>query len=373
MITEIQSKTILRKYKKVDSWFVASYGMNVYRGCLHNCAYCDGRAEGYYVEGEFGKDIQVKINAPELLTKELNPSRKRKPVRKGFIITGGGVGDAYQPAEKKYGLSRKVLEIIKHYKHPVHILTKSTLVERDIDIIKEINKQNRAIISFSFSGMDENIGKIMEPCVPSPLKRIELISKLKNEGITCGIYFMPIIPFLTDSAAQIEHIFSKAKEVGVDFIIYGAMTLKPGRQKEYFMKAVDQHNPEIKNYYGRIFLNNQWGGVNEDYYGTLNKRILDINKKYKLPLRIPPHLYNDILNENDYISVILGQIDNLLNLRGEKSPYGYAAWNISQLTEPISSIRNNLRSIKGIGAVTEKLILEILSTGTSKYLNKLLT
>ena len=92
-ITEIHAKSILRKQKKIDSWFVSRYGMNLYRGCTHNCVYCDGRAEGYYVEGEFGKDLEVKVNAVDILRRELDPARKRKPFGSGFIFMGGGVTD----------------------------------------------------------------------------------------------------------------------------------------------------------------------------------------------------------------------------------------------------------------------------------------
>ncbi len=100
-IKETEAKSILRKHKKIDSWFLSRYGMNLYRGCTHNCVYCDGRAEGYYVEGEFGKDVVVKVNAVEILKKELDPKRKRIPFKRGFILVGGGVGDSYQPIEKK--------------------------------------------------------------------------------------------------------------------------------------------------------------------------------------------------------------------------------------------------------------------------------
>lgn len=372
MIKEVEAKSLLRKYKKTDSWFIAAYGMNVYRGCAHNCTYCDGRADGYFVEGEFGKDIQVKINAPELLAKELDPTGKRKPKRRGFIVTGGGVGDAYQPAEKKYGLSRKILEIINQFNYPVHILTKSTLVERDIEIIKEINQKTRAIVSFSFSSMDDEIGKAMEPHVPAPYERLQIISSLKKEGIACGIYYMPVIPYVTDTHRQVEQVFRKGKEAGIDFIAYGAMTLKPGRQKDYFIKVLEKFKPNVLPAYENTYLNNQWGGAKNEYYKILNERILTINKKYKIPLRIPVILYSAILEENDTVSVALEQIDYLLAIRGDKSPYGFAAWNISQLPYPVSSVRKNLQSIKGVGPVTEKLILEILDTGDCLYLKKLL-
>ncbi len=128
-VKEIEAKTILRKHKKIDSWFVSRYGMNLYRGCMHNCSYCDGRAEGYYVEGEFGSDVSVKINALEVLRRELDPKRKRTPLKPGYILVGGGVGDSYQPMEEKYEFTRKTLSLLYEKKLPVHVLTKSTLVK----------------------------------------------------------------------------------------------------------------------------------------------------------------------------------------------------------------------------------------------------
>ena len=101
-IQEIEAKNILRQHKKIDSWFISRYGMKLYRGCIHNCAYCDGHSEGYYINGDFGKDIVVKTNAIHLLERELNPERKRKPFKGGFILVGGGVCDSYGPIEKKY-------------------------------------------------------------------------------------------------------------------------------------------------------------------------------------------------------------------------------------------------------------------------------
>ncbi|MCK4226157.1 hypothetical protein KAX29_04615, partial [candidate division WOR-3 bacterium] len=92
-IKEVKAKSILRKHKKIESWFISHYGMNLYRGCTHNCVYCDGRAEGYYVDGEFGQDVVVKVNAIDILQRELSPKRKRTPFKQSFIMVGGGVGD----------------------------------------------------------------------------------------------------------------------------------------------------------------------------------------------------------------------------------------------------------------------------------------
>ena len=372
MIKEVEAKSILRKHKKVDSWFVARYGMNLYRGCLHNCAYCDGRAEGYYVDGEFGKDIEVKINAHELLKKELDLKRKRTPFKKGFIMLGGGVGDSYNPLEKKYELTREILQIINEYNFPVHVLTKSTLVKRDIDILQQINQKSKAIISFSFSGIDEEICKIYEPGIPLLSKRLKLISDIKKQGLVVGIFLMPVIPFLTDTPVQMEKSIKKFKELRVDFIIFGGMTLKEGIQQEYFYNVLNRHNPELINQYQEIYKGDKWGGASYTYYNEINKRFYGLAKKYQIPVRIPANIYSNVIDQNDLVTIILEQMDFILKQRGEKSPYSFGAHSISQLKEPVSEIKNSLKSLKGIGPVTEKIILEIIETGTSRYYEKLL-
>ena len=197
-IREIEAKSILRKYKKIDSWFISHYGMNLYRGCTHNCVYCDGRSEGYYVDGEFGEDVTVKVNAIEVLRRELDPKRKQTPFKRSFIMVGGGVGDSYQPIERKYQICRKALQLIYEHDFPIHILTKSTLIKRDFDILKKINEKNRVIVSFSFSSVDDEISAIFEPGVPSPSERLKTLAFFKNERFVCGMFLLPVIPFITD-------------------------------------------------------------------------------------------------------------------------------------------------------------------------------
>lgn len=371
-IKEIEAKTILRKHKKIDSWFISQYGMNFYRGCIHNCVYCDGRSEGYYVEGEFGEDVFVKINALELLRKELDPRRKRTPLKKCYIMLGGGVGDSYQPIEEKYQLSRKALHLLYNLNYPVSILTKSTLIKRDLDIIKKINEKNRAIVSFSFSSTNEEISSIFEPGVPAPKERLEVLKKFKNEGIPCGMFLLPVIPFITDTPKIMEDTIKKAKEIDLDFVIFGGMTLKEGRQKNYFYDTLKKYNFDLIPEYHNIYKKDRWGHPEGEYYKSLHITFNKIIQKYGIPSRIPPRLFNDILSENDLVMVILEQIDYLLKMNGRKSPYGYAAYSISKLTEPLSKIKNNLQQLKGVGPTTEKIILEILDTGTSKYYEKLL-
>ena len=372
MIKEIQAKSILRKHKKVDSWFLSKYGMNLYRGCTHNCAYCDGRAEGYYVSGEFGRDIEVKINAIEILKKELSPVRKRTPFEKGFAMVGGGVCDGYQPIEAKYELSRKTLEIVRDHNFPVHLLTKSTLIKRDVDIISQINKQNRAIVSFSFSSCSDAISKVFEPGIRPPSERLETIRFFKDHGIASGVFLMPVIPYVTDLAEVLEESVAKIKEAGADFIIFSGMTLKPGRQQDYFYNVLDSYDPQLKQQYEQIYPPSQWGGAKEEYYNAISHVFHAIARKYKIPVRIPLVLFKDILKENDLVMVILEHIDYLLKSRGERTPYGFAAYSVSQLKEPVSLMANSLTSLKGVGSATEKIILEILKTGSSSYYEKLM-
>ena len=371
-VKEIQAKSILRTHKKIDSWFISHYGMNLYRGCAHNCVYCDGRSEGYYVDGEFGEDVAVKVNAVDILGSELNPRRKRAPFKKSYMMIGGGVGDSYQPVEKKYELTRKTLQLLSSYDFPVHILTKSTLVKRDIDLIKKINEKSRAIVSFSFSSADDKISKVFEPGVPSPSERLETIAFLKKEGLSCGMFLLPVIPFITDKYEVMDDTVRKASEVGIDFIVFGGMTLKDGKQKDYFLKTIDKNYPELLVEYHHIYRGDKWGNAIGEYYASINTTFDAIARKYKIPKRVPLNLFKDILSENDLVIVILEHIDYLLKLQGKPSPYGYAAYSLSQIKEPLSSIKWELQKIKGVGKATEGIIREILDNGTSSYYEKLL-
>ncbi|MFC2088306.1 radical SAM protein [Calditrichota bacterium] len=374
MIIEIQAKSILRRHKKIDSWFMSHYGLNLYRGCSHDCTYCDGRAETYRVEGEFGKDIEVKTNAIEILDREMNPARKRKPMPRSFMLLGGGVCDAYQPVEKKYQLARQTLELILKYNFPVHILTKSALVERDLDLLQKINNQNKAIVSFSFSSADDKISKIFEPGVPSPSERFNLIKKIKDTGMSCGMFLMPVIPFLTDTPEKIEETLQSAKEAGIDFVIFGNMTLKIGRQKEHFFRILQKHYPELIPKYEQLYCNrDQWGAPISKYITSIHQIFEQKALVLKIPIRMSFEIYQKFLNQNDMIIVILEHMDYILKLRNQKSPYGYAAYSLSKLQKPIANIpKEKLLKMKGMGPVTVKIINEIIENGRCKYYENLM-
>jgi len=217
----------------------------------------------------------------------------------------------------------------------VHILTKSTLVERDIDIIKQINKQNRAIVSFSFSSMCDEISSMFEPDVPSPTERLGTIAHLKREGIAYGMFLLPVIPFITDTPEPIEESLRRAHEVGVDFTVFGGMTLQEGRQKAYFENLLRKTRPELAAKYSQIYRGDPWGNATAEYYNSINSVFNEAAKNRKMPRRIPPKLFKGILSENDLVIVMLEHITYFLRLEGKRSSFAYAAQAISRLDKPL--------------------------------------
>ena len=372
VVKEICAKSILRKYKRIDSWFISCYGMNFYRGCLHNCIYCDGRNEKYQVDGNFGEDVVVKINAVDILKNELRPSSRKKPLKPCFFMLGGGVGDSYQPIEETYQITRNALHLMKRYRLPISILTKSTLIKRDIELLKEINEQSRVLINMSFSSTNDEISSIFEPGVTPPSKRLGTLKAFKDQGFSCGMFLMPVIPFITDTADIMRQTIQDAADAGIDYIIFSGMTLKQGRQKEYFYQILRKYYLHLMVQYENIYKNNKWGQTIPAYYKSINSTFNTIMKAYHLPKRIPGKLFVDILNENDFVSVILDQMDYLMKTQGKKSPFGYASYQISKLNDPVSSMRYELQNIRGIGRYTEKIIQELIDTKTCKLYVKLL-
>jgi len=370
-ITETKAKSILRKHKKIDSWFISHAGMNLYRGCQHNCVYCDGRSERYYVTGEFGRDMTVKTNAIEILRREFERWQKQPYLNSGFLMLGGGVGDSFQPVEQTYRLTHQVLQLIHEYGFPVHILTKATLIERDLALIKKIHDRKQALVSMSFSSVDAQVSQIFEPHVPPPEQRLATLQKFKKAGVPVGIFLMPVIPFVTDNQEQIEAVFKAAKQSEIDFIIGGGMTLKTGRQKEYFLQTLKKHYPQLRTNYENLYQDDRYGQATGDYYPQLNQTFYQIARHYKLPLRIPLPIFDSLLNATDRVITLLEHIDYYCQLQGRHSPYGYAAHSLSKLNRPLAAMKGHFRELKGIGPTTERLINEILETGKSSYLARL--
>jgi len=240
MVKEIHAKVILSHVKQPEPWFGLKYNMNLYRGCQHQCIYCDSRSTCYQIENF--KDILVKVNAIELLEEEL--SRKRVKGTIGF----GSMNDPYMPIEQKLNMTGRALEVIARFGFPVHIITKSDLVLKDLEVLKEINRVYSAV-SFTITTTDGELARKVEPGAPAPSKRLEAIRTFSENGILTGVTMMPILPFLEDNEENISQIVTRAKEAGASYIIptFG-MSLRSG-SRDYYYQKLDQEFPGVRHKY----------------------------------------------------------------------------------------------------------------------------
>lgn len=240
MIKEIQVKSILNRVPQPDTWFGLRYNMNLYRGCQHQCIYCDSRNACYQIENF--ADVLVKVNAVDLLRNEL----RRKRV-KGTIGTGS-MNDPYMPVERKFKLTRRALGVIADFHFPVHIITKSDLVTRDLDILLEINRVYAAV-SFTITTTDDSLARKIEPGAPPPSTRLRAMKMLAENGIMTGVTMMPILPFIEDRLENITNVVRSASLHGAAYIIPAfGMSLRDRQREYYYMKLV-QLFPGIRKQY----------------------------------------------------------------------------------------------------------------------------
>jgi DNA repair photolyase len=218
--------------------------MNIYRGCEHQCIYCDSRSECYGIE-DF-RDVLVKVNALELLADEL--PRKRI---KGLIGTGS-MSDPYTPVERQYGLTGKALDIIARQRFPVHIITKSDLVLRDIDTLTEINR-TQANVTFTITTADDDLALKLEPGAPASSRRYAVLSALAARGIHTGVTLMPVLPYITDTEQNIIDIIARAADHGASYVLAAfGMTMRD-RQRAYYYEQLDRLSPGLRSRYERNY------------------------------------------------------------------------------------------------------------------------
>ena len=298
------AKSVSRAHRFVDPWFVSQFGMNLYRGCEHGCSYCDGRAEKYRVEGDFERDIMIKANAPAVLATEL--ARIREP---GFVFIGGGVCDAYQPAERDHQLARQALELIARFELPVHVLTKSALVERDFDLLETIHEKKRALVSFSIQTMDDRVRAHFEPGASPIEERFRVLAEAKARGFGTGVMAMPVLPGISDQPAQLGSLMARASQVGVDFVLCGGLTLRPGGQMDAFLRAVEAFDPTLLPGYRKLYQSLRASGTGDGrYYKRLEQRLLEARRRHGLPGRIPRRLFHKQIPLYTEIAVLLEHV-----------------------------------------------------------------
>lgn len=227
----------------------AKNGMNIYRGCLHGCIYCDSRSLCYQMKHKF-EDIEVKANAVELLENALRRKRNK------CMIGTGAMSDPYMPIEEKLSNMRKCLEVIERYGFGVTMITKSTKVLRDLDLLKKINEKSKCVVQMTLTTYDEDLCRIVEPNVETTYERFRALEILRDNGIPTVVWLCPILPFINDTEENIRGILDYCVRAKVKGIINFDMgvTLRDGN-REYFYKKLDEHFPGLKEKYIRMYGN----------------------------------------------------------------------------------------------------------------------
>ena len=238
-------------------------GMNLYRGCLHGCIYCDSRSTVYNMNHDF-EDVQIKENALILLEDTLRRKKKK------CMIGTGSMTDPYIPLEKDLLYVRKSLALAEKYGFGFTLITKSDLVLRDIDILKRINEKTKAVVQMSLTTFDEELCRIIEPDVCSTYERYKALKELKKAGIPTVVWLCPILPFINDTKDNLSGILEMCFDAGVRGIICFGMglTLREG-SREYFYKKLDEHFPGMKMKYVRNYGNSYY--INSPHNDELMK------------------------------------------------------------------------------------------------------
>lgn len=281
------SKSILSKNSSPDLSFM--YSINPYRGCEHGCIYCYARPTHEYLGFSSGLDFETKImikkNAPSLLEKEFAKQSYHPQV----IILSGNT-DCYQPIERKLEITRGLLKIFLKFKNPVAIITKNSLVERDMDILKELNELNLVGVTISIPTLDKKIAQVMEPRTATPYRRLLAVENLSKAGIYVNVNVAPIIPGLTDDT--IPFVLKSAANAGAKSAARIVLRL-PWQNKELFANWVNKNFParankilnRVKSLCDGELYNSEWGKrmSGEGEWANAVRQIFKINcQKYGL-------------------------------------------------------------------------------------------
>ena len=237
-LVEDHSRSILSHNDSPDLPFDQS--LNPYRGCEHGCIYCYARPSHAWLGLSPGLDFETVIShkpeAPTLLTEALaKPGYRCRPLALGTNT------DAYQPVERRLGLTRRVLEVLKETRHPVTLITKSSLVERDLDLLTALARDGLVQVMISITSLDPSLARQLEPRAAAPARRLETVSRLSEAGIPVGVMVAPVIPGLTDR--DMESILAAARQAGALDAVYTVLRL-PREVGDLFRAWLHHHAPE---------------------------------------------------------------------------------------------------------------------------------
>lgn len=347
------AKSILNKYKRPDSWFWIRYSAYPYIGCQHGCEFCYCREKKYapYEDvSQFPYHIKVKENAPFLLRRAL------MKVPTDAIA----IGD-YQPAERRFELSRQMLAICAELNFPVFVLERSALVLRDMDLLESTNQQTYASVVFSIIHTAESahagIINRMEGLAPPPRERFQAMEALAKKGICTGTCFMPILPGLCDTAKNIDFVVHQTKEHGGQFVLAAPLTLAD-QQKAYFFNFLENHFPQFVPTYQAKYPPKSYVPTG-NYRQKVGQLVRAACSKWGLPDRMPRPL---IPGEKRALNKKIVQMltDQIYTMElGDKPAsqiwaYRKAAWAVEDLDQDISLVyrkmgRKGLQAIEAIG------------------------
>lgn len=255
---KVEVKSVLNRHRRRDDWFLDEYSVNPYYGCPFSCVYCYTRGTKYG-SGRPGV-VKAKVNAPEVLARQLRAESRAG--RRGFIALGTAT-EPYMPAEVELRLTRRCLEVISSLRFPVHVLTKSDLVLRDADLLREAAERailppdlrgrvRGVIVTVSISTLDPEAARAFEPGAPPPERRLEVVRRLSEEGLAAGVAFIPVLPGISDGEEELDRMIEAAAEAGASHVFVGALTV-PGDVRAAVEGLLSQRFPELLATYRDLF------------------------------------------------------------------------------------------------------------------------
>jgi DNA repair photolyase len=244
---EINTKSALNRVQHMSF----NWSLNPYQGCFHSCVYCFARAHAKLADRDpgagFSARVGVKVNIAERLREELaRRSWKRE------MVAFGTATDPYQPIEGSYRLTRRCLEALRDARTPAGLITKGTMVIRDIDVLVQLSQRAKTTVTFSIPTVDEEVWSRTEPGTPPPRKRLKVLKALVDAGIEAGVGMAPILPGLSDAPAQLEATVAAAAEAGACYVWSNIVYLKPGT-REHFMEFLHNEYPQLVHRYEELF------------------------------------------------------------------------------------------------------------------------
>ncbi|MBT4511735.1 MAG: radical SAM protein [Chloroflexi bacterium] len=363
-------KSIINKLKLIDSWFWCRYTLNPYNGCEFACTYCDSRSHKYHLHPSFDQDIFVKTNVGVMLDNRITRARTLLP----DVVAIGGTCDAYQPAEAEFGNTRKCLEVLLKHHYPVCFSTKSPLILRDLDLLSRISEDTWCAVGVTVTTLNEEMASFLEPNAPDPTSRLQIIRTIKEKApqIHAGINLMPIVPFLGDSADNLESIVREAKNNGADYILAGGGMTMRDKQAEWFLGRINEKYPRMVERFAELYgatYDPDTGysgnyGPRWSYAKKINRQVIELCEKYQIDLRVKRYIPDDFRKLNYMISEMLLNEAYLAQIQDK--PWNSAVWagqNIQSLSESIADVaaRGELQNIRNVGPAIEKRMIDFLN------------